>query len=285
MRQQIIDDIFETATLPNPFDALEDKFKTLSKEELSQELVEVGILPEFFDHDSSEEKIWSKYSDIMLAKALTYLGIQTEVIRMRGNSADVSGKAANYSIVGDAKCFRLSRTAKNQKDFKIKALDDWRRADTYAVLVGPLYQYPIDKSQIYAQAITRNVTLLSYTHLKLLLDCSKKLDIKPLWEVGNTLAKTHTTAEKQRGNMYWKEIDRMVCKITNSTKEKLTEYKLYEVNKTKEIGKEGIDYWESKIKGFQSLSKEEAIKMLIKSQKIEQKIQTIERAINKQYQI
>lgn len=285
MRQQIINDIFEIAKLPNAFEALEEKFKELSKEDLSSELVEVGILPEFFDHDSSEEKIWSKYSDIMLAKALTYLGFRAEVIKMRGNSADVFAKSQDYTIVGDAKCFRLSRTAKNQKDFKIDALDNWRGTDNYAVLVAPLYQYPLDKSQIYAQAISGNVTLLSYTHLKLLLDSNLQLDLKPLWEVGRALAKTYTAAEQHRGSNYWKELDRIVCELCNITKEKLTEYKIYEVNKTKEIGQEGITFWEDKIKELSSLSKEDAIRLLIKSLKIEQKMQTIQRAVNKEYAV
>ena len=37
------------------------------------------------------------------------------------------------------------------------------------MLVAPLMQYPTSKSQIYEQAIKRNVTLLSYTHLHFLL--------------------------------------------------------------------------------------------------------------------
>lgn len=140
-----------------------------------------------------------------LAKSLGYLGLAAEVIRMRGNSADVCAKTNDYTLVGEAKCFRLSRTAKNQKDFKVSALDDWRRTGTYAVLVSPLFQYPVDRSQIYAQAISRNVTLLSYTHLKLLLDKSIGIILKDLWEVGLRLSRTYTTAEQQRGNVYWYE--------------------------------------------------------------------------------
>ena len=83
--------------------------------------------------------------------------VADEVLRTRGNSADVYSKSKNYTLVSDAKCFRLSRTAKNQKDFKVKALDDWRRQDTYALLVSPLSQYPVDKSQIYPQAFSQNV--------------------------------------------------------------------------------------------------------------------------------
>jgi ribosomal protein L25 (general stress protein Ctc) len=45
------------------------------------------------------------------------------------------------------------------------------------------------------------------------------------------------------------------------------------------IGIEGIEYWKNKIKYFHSLSKEDAIRLLIKSEKIEVKIKTIQRAI------
>jgi hypothetical protein len=123
-----------------------------------------------FSQNGSEEKIWAKFSDIILARALSFLGITTVVLGARGNSADVFGTAKDYTIVGDAKTFRLSRTAKNQKDFKISALDTWRKKNNYALLVAPLMQYPTNKSQIYEQAIKRNVTLLSYTHLHFLLD-------------------------------------------------------------------------------------------------------------------
>jgi hypothetical protein len=138
MRQQIIDEMLKIAKTSNAFEMLEEQFGNITKSDLSNQIVEVGIMPELFDHDSSEERMWSKYSDIMLAKSLGYLGLAAEVIRMRGNSADVYAKTNDYTLVGDAKCFRLSRTAKNQKDFKVSALDDWRRTGTYAVLVSPL---------------------------------------------------------------------------------------------------------------------------------------------------
>ncbi len=284
-RKGVIERIFEISSFPDAFDQLETDFIGISKNGLSSIIVEAGIIPEIFDHDSSEEKLWSKYSDIILTQALRFLGFEAEVIRTRGNSADVYAKADGYTLVGDAKCFRLSRTAKNQKDFKIKALDDWRKTDTYAVLVSPLYQYPVDKSQIYSQSISQNVTLLSYTHLKLLLDHTDKPNLKDLWLVGATLAKTYTTANRQRGSIYWSEIDKIVSVIAKVDSSKITEYKILEINKTKEIGLAGISYWKDKIKNYHRLSKEEAIDMLIHSQKIENKIQTIERAINRDYVI
>jgi len=285
MREKIIDEIFKIAQKQDAFDILEKEYSFLSRDNLSSEIVQIGIMPEVFEHDSSEEKLWSKLSDIILASALNYLGLQCNVIRTRGDSADVYGKTDGYTIVSDAKCFRLSRTAKNQKDFKIKALDDWRRQDTYALLVGPLYQYPIDKSQIYRQAISKNVTLLSYTHLRYLLDKSTHPNLLRLWEVGNFLNKKYSVAEKQRGSIYWETIDNIVCDITDTILQDLKEYKKEEISKTKELGEEGINYWQSKINDFKKLSREEAIKMLINAQKIEQKIETIKKAISRRFVI
>ena len=56
--------------------------------------------------------------------------------------------------------------------------------------------------------------------------------------------------------------------------------KLLEIDKTKRIGNEGITFWQNKIAEFNQLSREDAIKLLIKSEKIEAKIKTIEKAIN-----
>lgn len=281
MRKQLIDKIFTIAKQPNAFDLLEKYLETPSKQEISEQIIEVGIMPEFFDHDSSEEKLWAKYSDIMLAKSLEYLGFKAHVMRTRGNSADVFAQSDGYTLIGDAKCFRLSRSAKNQKDFKIKALDDWRRENTYAVLVGPLNQYTGNRGQIYEQAIDRNVTLISYTHLKFLLDNSVNDKLKRLWEVGMRLKNLLRTKAHHRGDAYWEEIDKTVLEVTGKNIKNLIEYKLLEVEITKKNGEEAITYWESKIKELSGLSREEAVKRLIKSQKIEQKIRTIQKAMNR----
>lgn len=281
MRKQLIDKIFAIANQPNAFDLLEKYLKTLSKRELSRQIIEAGIMPEVFDHDSSEEKLWAKYSDILLAKSLEGLGFEAEVMRTRGNSADVRAQSDGYTLIGDAKCFRLSRTARNQKDFKIKALDDWRRENTYAVLAGPLNQYPGNRSQIYGQAIDRNVTLISYAHLKFLLDNSVNEKLKRLWEVGMRLKNLLKAKADHRGHAYWEEIDKTVLEATGKNIKNLSEYKLLEAEITKRNGEEGISYWENKIKELSGLSREDAVKMLIKSQKIEQKIQTIQKAMNR----
>lgn len=279
MRENIIELIFQIVEQKDAFDILEKHLAKTTRKQLSESIIECGILPEVFAHDSSEEKLWAKYSDIMLATALSFVEIPAEVLRTRGNAADVFGKSKAYSIVGDAKTFRLSRSAKNQKDFKVKALDDWRKANNYAVLVSPLIQYPKRESQIYAQAIDRNVTLLSYTHLSFLLDSHEGQDLRPLWEIGNDLRKSLKEKEHQNSQVYWREIDKAICRIVGKKVQDLQKYKVLEIEKTKEIGNEGIVYWQSKIKEYNELPKEEAVRLLIKAEKIEEKIKTIQKAI------
>src|SRR3989344_4521365 len=152
---------------------LEEIVKGLSLEDIKMSLIECGVIPESFSHDSTEEKLYSKYSDMLLARTLTFMGIDSKVIKERADAADVEGRTKDYTLVADGKVFRLSRTAKNQKDFKVEALDKWRGAKDFACLVSPLYQYPKNKSQIYRQAIGRNVTLLSYIHLYFILSQNK----------------------------------------------------------------------------------------------------------------
>jgi len=159
-RQTIIELIQQIAQDSDAFDQLESQIQGISRKTLSNLLLNCGIIPERFSHDSSEEKLWAKYCDILLSQTLNHLNVQAQVIRARGDSADVLGTTEDYTIVGDAKAFRLSRTAKNQKDFKVSALDDWRRSNTFACLIAPLYQYPTRQSQIYTQAEEKNVTFV-----------------------------------------------------------------------------------------------------------------------------
>lgn len=115
----------------------------LSREELIPLLENIGIIPESIKHDSTEEKLYSKASDIVLAKAFHELGLKSMVLKERADCADVTAKSLlhNYSMVADAKTFRLSRTAKNQKDFKVKAMVDWRGDNDYCAGL-PLLSIP-----------------------------------------------------------------------------------------------------------------------------------------------
>lgn len=124
-----------------------------------------GAIPEQYGRDSSEEKLYSKYTDAVVSESFAAMGLRSIVVNTRSDSPDIRARAADYSLAADAKAFRLSRTAKNQKDFKVQAMDSWRGELDYTVLVCPIYQWPSRTNQVYQQAIARNVCLLSYAHI------------------------------------------------------------------------------------------------------------------------
>lgn len=274
VRGRVLKLVGDLAKTTNAFDELEKRVVQFSRKQILEALLECGAIPEAFDHDSSQEKLWAKYCDILLAIGLQSLGLKATVIRARGNSADVLATEAAYTLVGDAKAFRLSRTAKNQKDFKVSALDDWRRENTYACLVGPLAQFPNTRSQIYRQAIQKNVTLVSYTHLRFLIEQRPQKSLEVLWKIGSELKPTDVAAD------YWAAIDATVAAICEKDASELESIKQLEVEKLKELGSEGISYWEHRISEYQKLTKAEAVSRLIRAEKIEAKIRTIKKAIS-----
>ncbi|MEK7078679.1 MAG: HindIII family type II restriction endonuclease [Patescibacteria group bacterium] len=252
---------------------LEKELECLTLEELKESLLECGVIPESFGHDSSEEKLYSKYTDILLAKAFNFLGINARIVKQRADSADVEGSTKEYSIVGDAKAFRLSRTAKNQKDFKVEALSKWRKDKDFACLICPLYQYPKNTSQIYRQAIERNVTLLSYIHLVYMLSQknTSRVSYKSLWLAGKKLKGAKNAVS------YWKAIDNAIVKIFQKPKEDLTNAKCLEFKSLEKAAMEEMGYLKNKIWLIKKLSHQEAITLLIKSEKLDNKIVQIKK--------
>ncbi|SFJ62194.1 HindIII family type II restriction endonuclease [Aerobium aerolatum] len=134
-----------------------------------------GNIPESYGHDTSEEKLYSKYTDAVLCEAYKAIGLKSIVITERADAADVEAFGKDkFSFVADAKAFRLSRTAKNQKDFKVQAMDGWKKGKPYAMVVCPIYQLPSSSSQIYMQASSRNVCVFTYSHLLTVINISEE---------------------------------------------------------------------------------------------------------------
>jgi HindIII restriction endonuclease len=179
-----------------------------------------GNIPEQYGHDSSEEKLYSKYTDIVLAEALACLGLKTAVFTERGDTADVEAVAADWALIGDAKAFRLSRTAKNQKDFKVEAMHGWKRDRRHALLICPSYQLPMRSSQIYQSAINRDVTILSYGHLAALVALSV---IEKPRNALDCLVAAMCSAEGQTPNkdavFYWTLINRSMLGASGQLKQ------------------------------------------------------------------
>ncbi|MCL1845716.1 MAG: HindIII family type II restriction endonuclease [Defluviitaleaceae bacterium] len=243
-------------------------------------LLQIGTIPESISHDSTEEKLFSKASDAVLSRAFREIGLKSTVISERADAADVIARSQfhGYSLVADAKAFRLSRTAKNQKDFKVAALSGWRNDSDYAILCSPYFQYPRRQSQIYAQALDNNVCLLSWEHLIFLLEQgireSEEIDLSVIWGFCEKISHEIVVAEKKK--CFFNRFD---IGLVNSLGESWKEFdKILKTCKNKiiERGFAEKSYWESERDAVSKLTREQAIEELIRAKKINEKIQQID---------
>lgn len=263
---------------------LEQLIFSTSRDEVLELITEIGIIPEDIGHDSSEEKLYTKVSDIIFAKVLMEMGYNVRVLRERGDCADIIAQSQyyNYSLVGDAKAFRLSRTAKNAKDFKVKSMVEWRGDCDYSVLACPYFQYPKSSSQIYKDALNDNVSLFSWELLYILLKEGVKeteeVCLRDIWNQSAVIA-TATAVDKSKRNFLATQ-NKNIINLIGITDKKFEEYFSSIKEHLTHRGYEEIHYYEHEIERVSNLSREEAIDELLSSMKINGKIETITQFIN-----
>lgn len=235
-----------------------------------------GNIPESYGHDSSEEKLYSKYTDCLLSLAFSSLGLKSIVLKERADAADVEVFAKDFSFVADAKAFRLSRTAKNQKDFKVQAMHGWKRGKPYAMIVCPIFQLPTSSSQIYQQATTQNVCIFTYSHLALLLSYTQ---VEGQVKAQQLLKKIFETIKalnpSKNATDYWLAVNKTILSFSKKIqpiwyieKEVATESILI-------AKEEALTFLAQEREKIMRMTHKEALKELIKVYKIESRIKTI----------
>lgn len=262
---------------------VEISLSAASNDEFVEIVREIGIIPEKYDHDSTQEKLYAKMSDCVVATIFKKLGFQTLVLTERADAADVSGKSVfhGYDFVVDAKVFRLSRTAKNQKDFKITSLSHWKKDADYAMLVAPYYQYPNTSSQIYAQVLNTGVALSSFEHLLFLLSNkikeTKDISLRSMFEYPKDVAKRILAADVKKAKNIFDALDKVTCSCSTLKLEALISFKALFMNSfISSRAKQEKEFWENEIQTIQKLSLDEARDALIENKKIRSKIASIQ---------
>ena len=235
-----------------------------------------GNIPESYTHDSSEEKLYSKYTDCLLSLAYRAMGLKSIVLTERGDAADVEAFADDYSFVADAKAFRLSRTAKNQKDFKIAAMHLWKRGKPFAMVVCPIYQLPRASSQIYQSAATSNVCIFTYSHLSLLLNFSQLNGTHNTQELILKLFKTVLALNPSKNsNQYWSAINRTMLDYSKDVEMLWNVEKIASVESVEIAKLEDLTFLAKQRETIMRMTHDEALFELIKVYKIDSKIVAI----------
>jgi type II restriction enzyme len=237
-----------------------------------------GAMPEQYGQDSSEEKLYSKYTDAVISESLTAIGLRSAVITARADAADVQARGSRYSLVADAKAFRLSRTAKNQKDFKIQAMDGWRNGLDYAVVVCPIYQLPSRTSQIYQQAIARNVCILSYSHLAALVGLAmRRGDPTAQKSLGEVLKSVSVLHPSKSATDYWAGINGALVACLKGDSGLWTAEKTASLEALDSAKEESLTYLRAERNRLFGLSHQEALDELIRLAGVDSRIAQVER--------
>lgn len=256
----------------------------LDKDNLIHLITQIGTIPEDIGHDSKQEKLYTKTSDIILAKALTELNMEAKILTQRADCADIIAQSHyhRYSLVGDAKAFRLSRTAKNAKDYKVRSMVNWKGDNNYSVLVCPYFQYPKTNSQIYKEALDGNVSLFSWEYLYILLKQdireSETVNLSQLWNQSAIIANTTTIANSKANFLDIQNIN--IAKLIDLSMQMLHCYFSQIKNILVDRGYSEIQYYEYEIERIKKLNRDDAIKELLKNMKLDSKIATINGFIN-----
>lgn len=240
-----------------------------------------GDIPESYSHDSSEEKLYSKYTDSLIAESFKAMGFKSLVLTERADAADVEVFAKSYSFVADAKAFRLSRTAKNQKDFKVQAMDGWKRGKPYAMVVCPIYQLPTKSSQIYEQASARNVCIFTYSHLALLYSFSllegNEMTEELLQLIFNSIKALNPSKDS---SAYWSTVNNSMLKFSPKIDDLWKIEKEVAVESIAIAKEEALTFLAKEREKIMRMSHDEAIAELVKVHKIESRIKIINSVSN-----
>lgn len=245
-------------------------------ESLLEHLRLCGAIPEKYGHDTSEEKLYSKYTDVVIAETFTWMGFASLVLKERADVADVECVSDSYSFVADAKAFRLSRTAKNQKDFKIQALDSWKYGKPYAIVVCPVYQLPARASQIYQQGAARSVCIATYMHLAVLAryteESSQAKARALLHELFKSVSAMHPTKDAVT---YWQAVNRTLLDFDPLLANLWAEEKRATDEAIQHSREEALIFLAEERERIMKLSREEAINEIITWRKLENRMRAV----------
>ncbi|MFH9673415.1 HindIII family type II restriction endonuclease [Streptomyces sp. NPDC017405] len=258
---------------------LDKTIRSADDAEFAALLVRAGCIPERYSHDSTEEKLYAKAMDSIVAEALRRVGYAADVTQERANSADVvaDGGSPAHSLVADAKAFRLSRTALNPKDYKIEALSKWRKGADYAILVAPIAGYPEGESRLYAEADRYQVTLLSYSHLALMIDSGAGPDrLESIWRRG-------AGHEAATGNAprYWTALDGALREALGWDQADWSHARRQYFGSLLRNAEDELAYFDEVRRDISAMSREELAAIAIDALKIDSKMRTIRARVAK----
>lgn len=192
-----------------------------------------GFIPDLYEADSSEETLFSKLVEVLIAVSIRKLGFHSEYIKTKASYEDVKFEISNKIIVCDVKSFRLGRSQKapNVKDFiKLEDIKKWLARYKNKKL-GGLVIYPdshewTSGSDAYQYCSTKETptVMLPYKYIALLLKYKNNIkndSILNLWNY-NVLFPDKLSNKKNNKSNYWNILNKTIRGILNITEKEFS---------------------------------------------------------------
>lgn len=207
-----------------------------SDEELCNLLACAGFIPDMYASDSSEETLFSKLVEALVAEWARRMGYQVQLIKEKSSYEDVNIIIGRKVVVCDAKSFRLGRSqaAPNVKDFlKLEDIRKWR--SRHKDSLGGLVTYPdthewAKSSDAYIYCSTKDcpTVMLPYVYLAMLLHFKDRFEphtLADMWDY-NRLFPKKLEKETKEGNkkQYWHVIEKELLRILGISQMEYQEY-------------------------------------------------------------
>jgi hypothetical protein len=167
----------DTATLAADYWKL---LKHMNNQELAFLVLVTGYIPEFYKEDSSQETLYSKLVEVIVAELFVRVGFKETIIqKQKASKEDVTIRIPGKVIVCDAKTYRLGRSqaAPNVKDTLKKAdYEKWLASYDEGERVGGLITFPSlfrwkggSDAYLYCTDFSSPIALTLYEHLAFML--------------------------------------------------------------------------------------------------------------------
>lgn len=226
--------------IPDFINKVENEFNT---DILFSKLLLSCYIPDEFMENGSEEKLYTKLVEVLIAIWAKKMGFEYEIIAEKSGKEDIRIIIGNEVVVADSKTFRLGRSqvAPNVKDFlKLASVSLWiencnlefqsklldRKAIGGLVTYTSLHEWK-NKSEVYIECSDKNTPtlMLSYEYLSFLLLYKNQynvFELNKLWDY-NRIFKNKLPKENNK-HLYWTAINDEIIKITNVNKEFLEQF-------------------------------------------------------------
>ena len=155
-------------------------------------------------------------------------------------------------------------------------MDGWKHGKPYAMIVCPVYQLPSRTSQIYQQAGTRSVCIGTYTHLAVLARYAEVTNRSKAMElVHEVFISVEAMNPSKDANAYWQIVNRRMLNFDKKIASIWKDEKRASIESILISREEALEFLASERERIMKLSKAEAIRAVLKSSKIENKIKAI----------